>query len=847
MSLLNRLATIARLTSSFRRVPVAAALVAGIPAAFLGASLLVVAATNLSPAQTRATDFGRFDAFAGYGTIAICPGTYGPTDDVLAAARATGVQEAMVAVTAPDFYVSGLDATKARFDEAAWQTDPFPGRYRVLSGRLPASAGEVAVAGDAKPRVGDELRVHTSAPLKVVGVVDDLYSRQPVLLAGPGTWGTLSTSLAERYESMRAEPTILWRGGDDARVQAALGGSLAAAARTRAVPGEPCSSVDESSVQQSFAAAPAKDSTRAVPWAEKLPLAYTIPLGVLPLVTALMTLVASDRRRRRLQVVGDALGLPRPVLGVPHAVTTLVWGLGAVVFGFFTGLGLVHLAEPLAASAAGRPVDLDVGLAPTLLRYVALFAVGGAVGTVALIRGPARPSVPPSAASAGAAARKVRLPVAEARRLVALGLVCWAAVLATSVSSPGELMTVATAAMAGIVLLVPDLLDALLRRRQERSWDRIIACERLRASRGSTIASVCAVALATGITVGYLVLLQTWLHSADGDRPPAVAPGEVLVADRSSALLDPPAAAVETVEKVLPKGARKIRLVRSLEVGKDGAALGSLTLDDDAKPFFVAADLQDARAMVGHRLTDVETATLTRGGALVWQGSSAAGTVGDHAVAKIVIAGDDYRGPRSLIARTTGVPASAWRFSASGVVLRSTFAGGPFPAQTGAVVFGGVSPDVAAQIRQAVESAGIDPDTVMTYRASARLVPALALPGLAVALAFLTALLGAAATWSTARESRALASALVAVGVPPARGRRIIVWQCLLLDTVALVVGLGLAAIPVLGIRLLLPGYTLAVPWADLVTLSVAIVVGMTGSALLATTRVRASARTADM
>lgn len=398
------------------------------------------------------------------------------------------------------------------------------------------------------------------------------------------------------------------------------------------------------------------------------------------------------------------------------------------------------------------------------------------------------------------------------------------------------------------LFLLPDLLDVVLHSRRQRAWDRTIAFERVRANRGSAIASVCAVALTTGITFGYLILLQSWLQSAEGDRPPAVASGEVLITDRSSNLFDPPRIAVREVEEALPASARTTRLVWSLDVAQDGSLLDSLTLADDIKPFFVAADLREAQTIVGHDLTKTEAATLSEGGALVWQGSSAADKVGDDTEATISSSGNpSYAGPESVTARTTQVPASAWRFSASGMMLREAFDGEPIPTEIGAVLYRDIPGDAVARIRRNVEDAGVDPDTVLTYRASSRVVPALVLPGLAVALSVLNFLLGAAATWSTARESRSLASALIAIGVPPRRGRRITLWQCLVLNTVALGVGLALAAIPVFGIKLLLPGYALSVPWLDITTLGAAIGIGMIASTLLATTRLRAGLHTADM
>lgn len=836
--------TMGRLAFRFRRVSVASLLIAGIPAAFLAASLLVVAATNLSPAQTRDRDFGRFDAFAGYGTIQICPGNYGPTGGVLRAARAAGVQEAAVNITAPDFYVSGLDAPKARFNEAAWDTHPFPARYQVLNGRWPAKAGEVAVSGDDKARVGDALRVYASDPLEVVGVVDDLYSRQPVVLAGPGTWGNLSSTLADRYVSMRGQPVFTWRGGDNEKVQAAMSRSI-----ERAKPGEACASVDPASFDESFGAAPHKESARALPWAEKLPLAYSTPLALLPSLTALLALVASDKRRRRLEKVGDALGLPRTMLSVPHFASTLVWAVVAVIIGFFAGLIVMRVAQPLAASAAGRPVDLNVDFWPTLLQYVAVFAGSGTVGALAFLRrSEVRDRTVSVPGETPARSRRFRLPIAEARRLAALASVCWAVAKATSVTQPGELLTATTAAMIAVLFLLPDLLDAVLRPRRQRAWDRTIAYERLRANRGSAIASVCAVAITTGITFGYLVLLQSWLQSAEGDRPPAVASGEVLITDRASNLFDPPDAAVQKVRSTLPVHARNVELEWSLDVTENGDLIDSLSLDDDIKPFFVASDVWAAQLIVGHELTQAEQAMLSDGGALVWQGSSAAGKPGDDTIVRVGSSGSvSYRGPKSATARTTQVPAAEWRYSAGGVMLRAAFAGDAIPTESGAILYAGVSAADVKDIRRVVEQAGVDPDTVLTFRASSRVVPALVLPGLAVALAALNFLLCAAATWSTARESRSLTSALIAIGVPPRRGRRIILWQCLVLNAVALGVGFALAAIPVIGIPLLLPGYEVSVPWTDIATLGAAIAIGMIASTLLATTRLRAGAKTADM
>lgn len=825
----------------------AVVLVVLIPAAFVTASFLVTAATTLSPSQQKVMNFGRFDAYAGFGLVQVAPG-----DDVVArrmaeSVGATDVRESMLSLSAVNFYLGGLTEPRARYEEHPWDDTTFPGRYVLRSGRWPSGPGEVAISGDAAAREGQRLAAG-DGQLTVTGVVDDLYARKPAILAAPGTWAALDATLATRYETMRAQPFVYWSAGTDTVVLDAIDAAV------RNVPDAGARDVLESS----YAVAPSGQEARATPWIDKLPIAYLIPATIFPALTVALAFALSGPRAARLTRVSRGLGVPAETLLLAHYIPVVAVLAGGATVGGAIGAVLPHFARGWLEGAAGRPVDLDIGVGWQLTKYVLAVVFSGfalVVVTLALpawrsrrrhrLTAPAATAAKPTAA--GRRGSRWKVTAGEARRLVALGLLCLGAVSTSSVDSPGKATFTATVVMLGVLLLLGDVVRWVLAGLPGKSWTMRLARARLQRRFTSALATTTTIALMIGLTFGYIVLLQTWLTSAQGDRAPQVARGEVLVVNRSSDLFEPPAASVAAVRSALDHGAKHVRLRWTTALDGEGLDTERATVGDSAKPLLVA-DPADMDAVLGHPLTATEQQLLDTSGVLLWHGGEFSGEIGSRAQRTLTISdpnGEPMQGPRPVDTALTTVPSSEWRFSASGVMTTNTARRLGVPTTAGAILFSDVAtaPD---QIAEGVLAAGVDPDTVRTFAPPDPIIPAVALPGLALALSALMFLVSSTTVWAGARSNATFLTMLMTLGLAPSTARRVLWIQYGMVLSVATVAGMVLAVIPVATVMMLLPGYELSIPATNMLALGSSSLLGCLAAIMLATLRIRAAARALD-
>lgn len=849
VSLLARALLVVRIMRrlGLRGTSPAVVLVVLIPAAFVSASFLITAATTLSPHQQKVMNFGRFDAYAGFGLVQVPPGDDAVAQQMAESVGATDVRECMVSLSAVNFYLGGLTEPRARYEEHPWDDTTFPGRYVLRSGRWPTSPGEVAISGDTVAHAGQRLAVG-DGHLTVTGVVDDLYARKPAILAAPGTWAALDPTLATRYETMTAQPFVYWSAGTDTVVLDAINSAV------RDEPGAGQRDVLESS----YAVAPSGKEARATPWIDKLPIAYLIPAAIFPALTVALAFALSGPRAARLTRVAHGLGVPAETLLLAHYIPVVAVLTGGATVGGTVGAVMPHFARRWLEGAAGRPVDLDIGVGWQLTKYVLAVVVSAfalVVVTLALPRWRSRRRHRSTTASVTAqsptAARRRgsrwKVTAGEARRLFALGLLCMGAVSTSSVDSPGKATFTATVVMLGVLLLLGDVVRWVLKGLPGRSWTMRLARARLQRRFTSALATTTTIALMIGLTFGYIVMLQTWLTSAQGDRAPQVASGEVLVVNRSSDLFEPPAASVAAVTSVLNQGAKHIRLRWTAALDSEGLDTERATVGDSARPLLVA-DQADMAAVLGHPLSATEQQLLDTSGVLLWHGGEFSGKVGSRAQRTLTISdpnGEPMDEPRPLDTALTTVPSSEWRFSASGVMTTNTARQLGVPTTAGAILFTGVAttPD---QIAEGVLAAGVDPDTVRTFAPPDPIIPAVALPGLALALSALMFLVSSTTVWAGARSNAKFLTMLITLGLAPSTARRVLWIQYGMVLAVATVAGIVLAVIPVATVLTLLPGYELSIPATNILTLGGSSLLGCLAAVMLATLRVRAAVRALD-
>jgi hypothetical protein len=317
----------------------------------------------------------------------------------------------------------------------------------------------------------------------------------------------------------------------------------------------------------------------------------------------------------------------------------------------------------------------------------------------------------------------------------------------------------------------------------------------------------------------------------------------VLVADRSSKLFEPNQATAATVRSLLEPH-QGFPLKWSIRLDREGAELSKASLGASPKPVLLAQDADEVKAILGHNPTRGESAILGSGGVVLWHGGAYPGDPGSTARRSLEVSQNQPQQPsrvQTIDTIISSVPASQWRYSAVGVMDAAAAAKRGLPSTQGAILFAGLSDEATSEVTSAALELGLDPDTVIGYRPPETVVPALALPGVGVALSALMFLLCTATTWVSAKDNRSFLQTLLALGIAPRAARRVLGKQFGLMFSVAGIGGFVIAAIPVASVVTFLPGYDLSLPTSNLVVLTGAVVVGCASSVAAASMRLTAT------
>ncbi|MGL5823671.1 MAG: hypothetical protein ACRCYU_02245, partial [Nocardioides sp.] len=257
------------------------------------------------------------------------------------------------------------------------------------------------------------------------------------------------------------------------------------------------------------------------------------------------------------------------------------------------------------------------------------------------------------------------------------------------------------------------------------------------------------------------------------------------------------------------------------DVGVDAGFYRFLTLSFDT-----ATDIERA---FGRDLRASERDILTGGGALVIDNRA---PTADNMVRLI-----DFDAPD----RTFDLPARRSALSNPPISAGAGVVGLSAPAPNlgitesdGALIYTGIDPASARQVRTALADAGVHPETAWIYQKPDPIIPDFALIGSALALT-LTLLL---ATWATIRAQvvaiRPWVSRLTHLGVKRSWGLRALLRQYALVVLIGAAAGLTAGVGPLVAAQLRLPNLTLDVPWREISALVFGMLIAMVLATVLA-------------
>lgn len=779
---------------------------------------------SLSGAQIADRDLGRFGASVGYGSVVLPPGEGQFASDVRAQALRAGLTDSEVMLSASDMQLATTPARSVSMLEASWQDQPFPDRYDLLSGRWPTQPGEVVlteprdaatVAGGTLPLLGGKVT------LTVVGTAEDQFARTTNLLVAPGTWASLDPSLAQGFPLLGAQPLLLWSGGDAEGAVTAFTTAIGDYTR-RSSTAEGADALVVGSTLRFREQLLERPERAAI---ERTPAGYTLPSLLLPVAAVLFMFGLNDRRFRRTSTRLVAVGVRPSAATAALTVAALAWCVAAAAAGAIVGTGAGLVARVVIAQVRDWPAGPIEGLAAPALRLLALVVLTSLCAGAALARSRQRISSAvasrsrPGATTASAAGRRVR----DARHLLAVAAWCATVAYAVRVDTPAKAMILTGVLTLAVLLVIPDVLDLVLRVLPEDGPRRRLALRQLATDRLRAAAIVGMLTVLLGASMGFLTLLDTLIRTTDQQAFPDALPGQVLLADRASSTLPPPAALLRAVEASgVADGLPRAELAYLFTTDESGIPTRSVTRDGHTGSLLAVETDAQVEQLIGHSLNPTQRAILAEGGLLVWADAPDAPT---HTTRLAVKDGDSVtsRTPELPVA-TVDVPLVEWRTGTDGVTLRSTAdnLNLPMPQKTPLIITE-VPASAAKAMQEAVGRAGIDAQAVRIYTPPKPPVPATALLATAAGLVILVLTAVLAATRAQTRILRGYLTRLVSIGISPAWVRHILLYQSGILIATSTLLSLSIALPPTVVVALRTSGFVLSIPWTQLLTLLAAI------------------------
>lgn len=796
VSLTTRLAT--RLIR--RRVCQGPGALTSVGAAFVALAYVALFSVSLSPAQTVDRDLGRAEYYAGFGAIQLSPGDSGPAARLGRQLDKLHPSYANVTLVCPDFVVDGWPES-ITFVEGEWSTNPFPGRYTLTSGRWPRSPGEVVIIdGPERPpmTLGRRSVLSGLSGMNVVGTGQDHLATSMEVLAAPGSWARLPAQADHRFESLSASVVTYWSGVKPSRV---LGLLDSAARRTR--PGEGPRAI-AASVRSSFADRGVVSASADENWLAQSPFTYGIPSLILPSGCLLLALGVSRRTRQRISGQLAAQGLSTSMsfwaTMLPLAFFSLAWSLAGLAVGALMGRFAAHVASAAAGEdLAPFPSMLEPGVRVLVGLLVTMVAIGIAHRLRSALTRHRRRTI---------SRPRLRRIARDGRHLIALGLVCYAAVVVSGTEDSTDAMLISSVVFASAVLMVPEMVALALLLIPTRSSYMRVAVRHLRQESGRVKTSI-GLLLATGaLAVGFLILFTTMIVTAGLQEKTPALPGQIVVTNRSSPSLPAPESTVTMLASGPLRGYAPIQTWYAYR--PQDRSRFALAPPRALKPLVAVRGTRDATGLMGRRLTPSETRALMSGDMLMWNGDA-----GDGDVLRFP-ALHGARTKRPVAVSRVSVSPSEWNAGVSGLVLQATVRRRGYALTPGTVVFPGVTAADVRTTRRSVVRRGTDPATVWTYAEPPPPVPPLALTLSAVGLAALLMAMVVGLTRGSLSSLRRYAVRLDAIGIPRSWFRRVVLVE------LAVILGTGLAGAALLGFlpslisAAVLPHYVFAVPWGQL-------------------------------
>lgn len=703
----------------------------GVTTALATMLVMLSTATALSPSQRIARDLGAAERTTNWGAT-IRPGVDGAAPLALAMKNADA--RGWVQLRTPMELDNGADVW---FLEAKWGAPPFAERYELRSGRWPTRPGEVAVT-QATGLVGSFTMMSGTADLRVVGHATDRFAtRNSTVMAAPGTWAALPPDAGSRFPTVRASPVAYWSGGDDQRVINAL-----------AAGGAPKGEITANLTRREDLDSRPVESILA-----NYPLIVMFPQWILPLTAALVFLFSVRPYLSRFSAVLGSLGVPSATLRLAMAGATAAASTLTVTLSAALGLVLGSLGRLLLPLVLSRPVG--PWIAPTGLF---VWALATALTAAVIAAFSADSDLPGRRALTRAAAGMRRLSAGLAPAVPVAGAVILAYGLhGRSTAEDGSYIVLGSVLLA--TALAP-LLLTFISTRPSKAVDRRLANRILRRTLTRATVVTATLTLALGMSIGVATMLASVTQAANDAKFAPMPAGQVLLN---------PTTGTSVPTEVRRAFERESGLTRPVSIRTAGDF--PLLLRQGSEPVWSAATQADIETWAGAALTPEQERVLRDGGVL-----TTGATPGDIPSGELLIQlfTPDGRATEPVPTTHMNVPRE-WAGRVSGITLDRTYSKlGGTPGPVG-YLYSGLSEQESLDALQAANTFGYDSSYIWAYTPPEPTSTPVALTLGAWLLAALGVLLVTASARVIARDLRAHAASLSAVGVPDSFLGRVVV------------------------------------------------------------------------